>query len=68
MSFRFCIVRQDGFSASIERWREASESLPELLDSGWVPVRETPMGTGSCLVLLENTTEFKHKATRGQHE
>jgi hypothetical protein len=39
-----------------------SPSLPQLLEEGWVPVRETPMGGGTSplahsLILLEKTVK-----------
>lgn len=32
-------------------------SLPDLLADGWRPVRETPLGEGSVLILLEREVE-----------
>ena len=32
-------------------------SLPDLLAEGWRPVRETPLGEGSVLILLEREAE-----------
>jgi hypothetical protein len=70
---RFCyvIINNAGHSwpivASVngEAPREMSAPiLPQLLEEGWVPVRETPMGGGSSqlahsLILLEKEAQAK---------
>lgn len=48
--------------------QNAAPALPKLLQDGWVPVRETPMGGGTSslahsLILLEKNTP-KPKAPR----
>ena len=57
----YVIVRSDGQSMKLEteRWSPTDERhhLPDLLMTGWEPVRETPMGSsdsdhGFSLVLL----------------
>lgn len=46
-------------------------ALPRLLQDGWVPVRETPMGGGTSslahsLILLEKEEKAKAPAKRGK--
>lgn len=55
----FVVVNESGdcrlLSDTRKRTREFSRpiNVPELLEEGWRPVRETSMGNGSVLVLLE---------------
>ena len=67
--FRYVVINNAGHSwpaldtANGETLTETNASiLPQLLQEGWVPVRETPMGGGTSslahsLVLLEKPTK-----------
>ena len=49
MKRKFVLLASDGTSHDLSRRKVFSETvfdLPDLLDQGWSPVRETPMGQG----------------------
>jgi hypothetical protein len=49
MKRKFVLLASDGTSHDLSRRKVFSETvfdLPDLLDDGWTPVRETPIGQG----------------------
>jgi hypothetical protein len=58
-----------GFSEAEGPKEQNSPALPQLLQEGWVPVRETPMGGGPSslahsLILLEKTAKPQKAAKK----
>ncbi len=57
--YRYVMAASDGTSydfARRDQFLSQCFDLPELLASGWKPVRETPMGPGTWIVDGEATT------------
>jgi hypothetical protein len=47
--YRYVLLANDGTSHDLSRrqiFNESTFDLPNLLDGGWRPVRETPLGKG----------------------
>ena len=65
----YVVVGSNGFSLSLRDLADTKDQwnqLPMMLEDGWTPLREIPMGSGPngawCLILLEKERE-KNEST-----